>query len=156
MEVCLGFLVERDVVVQPRDSGGDIDESPEEDTTRGDDLACKGELADEREQGSFGAGVPSDEVMERLEQLILPGLGDGARHSDRVEFNPQEGECGGGAICLLMLKGSINPGTEVCHESHVLLAGGGVWGPGGEKIIQVMDDMRDSIAVTEDPHESFG
>ena len=96
MAVCLGFLVERDVVVQPRDSGGEIDESPEEDTTRGDDLACKGELADEREQGSFGAGVPLDEVMERLEQLILPGLEDGARHSDRVEFDPQEGECGGG------------------------------------------------------------
>ena len=31
-----------------------------------------------------------------------------------------------------------NPGAEVCHESHVLLAGGGVWGPGGEKIIQVI------------------
>ena len=71
MEVCLGFLVERDVVVQPRDSGGEIDESPEEDTTRGDDLACKGELADEREQGSFGAGVPLDEVMERLEQFLV-------------------------------------------------------------------------------------
>ena len=47
--------------------------------------------------------MPLDEVMERLEQFIPPGLGDGTRHRNRVEFDPQKGECGGEALCLFML-----------------------------------------------------
>ena len=57
VEVCSGFHVEGDVVMEWSDCGAKVDEAAQEYAAWGDDLAGEGQLADQGEELLFCAGA---------------------------------------------------------------------------------------------------
>ena len=150
-EVGSSCPVQRHMMVQVSRCGRQVNQPPKEDPARRHHLARESQLPDEGEELPFGASAPSSQLADGLVQLCLPLRSDGGRHGGRIQEDAQEGEGGGRPFLLLWFGWGPNGGAEGVHGYHVVFTLLGVTRACGEEIIQVVDDVPDSRAVTQDP-----
>ena len=75
-EICSGFAVEGDMVVDRPDCCAEVDEASEKDSPRRHHFSCKSQLAN---QGELGAGSLAQELCYGKKEFVFAVRSDGHR-----------------------------------------------------------------------------